>query len=152
MRTRRLLFLLAGLLAVVPIGAQAPRARDFRTICDTLEARLKRRTTVDYHLSVSRVSVSGKRLNLTFNNNLSYFPWHSDDVAWFRSELQKEWKWSAYSLGLIQTNRYELGELATPVLGADGNPSADYKHKVRARARPRRASSSAPARGAGSRA
>ena len=131
MKSRRFLLLLAGLLAVLPLSAQAPRARDFRTICDTLEARLKRRTTVDYQLSVSRVSVSGKKLNLTFNNNLSYFPWHSEDVRWFRAELEKEWKWKDYGLGLIQTNRYELGELATPVLGSDGQPSADYAHKTR---------------------
>ncbi len=131
MRTRRLILLLAGLLAVLPAGAQAPRARDFRTICDTLQARLKRRTTVDYRLSVSRVTVSGKKLNLTFNNNLSYFPWHENDVTWFRAELEKEWKWKDYGLGLIQTNRYELGELATPVLGSDGNPSADYSFKIK---------------------
>ena len=131
MSKRRLILLLAGLLAMLPAGAQAPRARDFRTICDTLQARLKRRTTVDYALSVSRVTVSGKKLNLTFNNNLSYFPWHTQDVTWFRAQLEKEWKWKDYELGLIQTNRYELGELATPVLGSDGNPSADYSFKTK---------------------
>ena len=131
MKSRRILLLLAGLLAALPLSAQAPRARDFRTICDTLEARLKRRTTVDYQLNVSRVAVSGKQLNLTFNNNLSYFPWHSADVTWFRAELQKEWKWKDYSLGRILTNKYELSELAVPVLGSDGQPSADYAFKAR---------------------
>ena len=131
MKSRRILLLLAGLLATLPLSAQAPRARDFRTICDTLEARLKRRTTVDYQLNVSRVAVSGKQLNLTFNNNLSYFPWHSADVTWFRAELQKEWKWKDYSLGRILTNKYELSELAVPVLGSDGQPSADYAFKAR---------------------
>ena len=131
MSQRRLILLLAGLLAVLPVGAQAPRARDFRTICDTLAARLQRRTSVDYRLSVSRVTVNGKNLNLTFNNNLSYFPWHDEDVTWFRAQLEKEWKWKDYGLGLIQTNRYELGELATPVLGSSGNPSADYSFKTK---------------------
>ena len=128
-RSRRLLLILAGLLSVLPLSGQ-PRTRDFRTICDTLAARLKRRTTVDYRVSVSKVQVSGKTLDLTFNNNLSYFPWHDNDVTWFREELEKEWKWKDYTPGKILTNRYELEELATPVLGANGKPSADYAFKT----------------------
>ena len=127
--TRRLILLLTALLSVLPLSGQ-PRTREFRTLCDTLAARLKRRTTVDYRLSVSKVQASGKKLNLTFNNNLSYFPWHEQDVAWVRKELEKEWTWKDYTPGKIITNKYELEELATPVLGADGKPSADYAFKT----------------------
>ena len=126
-RFRRIILLLAGLLAVLPLSGQ-PRARDFRTLCDTLSARLKRRTTVDYRLSVSKVQAKGKTLNLTFNNNLSYFPWHEQDVTWFREQLKKEWTWKDYTPGKILTNKYELEELTTPVLGSDGKPS-DYAFK-----------------------
>ena len=129
MRIRRLSLLLAGLLSVLPLSGQAPRVRDFRTVCDTLAARLKRRTTVDYRLSVSKIEVTGSTLDLTFNNNLSYFPWHAKDVEWFRGQLEKEWKWKDYTPGKIITNKYELEELATPVLGADGKPS-DYAFKA----------------------
>ena len=111
-RFRRIILLLAGLLAVLPLSGQ-PRARDFRTLCDTLSARLKRRTTVDYRLSVSKVQAKGKTLNLTFNNNLSYFPWHEQDVTWFREQLKKEWTWKDYTPGKILTNKYELEELTT---------------------------------------
>jgi N-acetylmuramoyl-L-alanine amidase len=124
-RSRRLILILAGLLSVLPLSGQPPRARDFRTVCDTLAARLKRRTTVDYGLSVTKVQVNGSKLDLTFSNNLSYFPWHEKDVTWFRRELEKEWSWKDYTPGKILTNRYELEELATPVLGSDGKPS-DY--------------------------
>ena len=127
-RFRRIILLLAGLLSVLPLSGQ-PRARDFRTLCDTLSARLKRRTTVDYKLSVSKVQAKGKTLNLTFNNNLSYFPWHEQDVTWFREQLKKEWTWKDYTPGKILTNKYELEELATPVLGSDGKPS-DYAFKT----------------------
>ena len=127
--TRRLILLLTALLSVLPLSGQ-PRTREFRTLCDTLAARLKRRTTVDYRLSVSKVQVSGKTLNLTFNNNLSYFPWHEQDVTWFREELGKEWTWKDYSPGKILTNKYELEELATPALGSNGKPSADYAFKT----------------------
>ena len=123
-QTRTLLTaLLTAFLAVLPAAAQAPRIRDLRPICDTLTARLLRRTTVDYRVSVTKVEVKGDKLDITFNNNLSYFPWHEADVKWFRDQLEKEWRWNSYKPGKLTTNRYELEELATPVLGNDGKPS-----------------------------
>ncbi|MBP5625332.1 MAG: hypothetical protein J6W98_00260, partial [Bacteroidales bacterium] len=123
-KTRPLLTaILTVLLTALPAAAQAPRIRDLRPICDTLAARLQRRTTVDYRISATRVEVKGDKLDITFNNNLSYFPWHEADVAWFREQLEKEWRWSNYKPGRIVTNRYELEDLATPVLGNDGKPS-----------------------------
>ena len=125
--TRKSLLLLTGLLSVLPLAAQAPGTRDFRVVCDTLSARLKRRTTVDFRLSVSKVQQQGNTLDLTFNANLSYFPWHPADVEWFRAQLTKEWKWKDYTPGRIITNNYELEDLATPALKANGRPS-DYAH------------------------
>ncbi|MCR5352647.1 MAG: xanthan lyase [Bacteroidales bacterium] len=118
-----LLALLILLLSFQPLGAQVPRVRDFRTLNDTLSARLLRRTTVDYHVAVTRVRVKGDKLDLTFNNNLSYYPWHEADVAWFRQQLEKEWRWKDYTPGRILTNRYNLEDLVTPILGASGQPS-----------------------------
>ncbi len=115
--------LLTVFLTVLPAAAQAPRIRDLRPICDTLTARLHRRTTVDYRVTATKIKVSGNKLDITFNNNLSYFPWHEADVAWFRQQLEKEWRWKDYQPGRIITNRYELEELATPVLGSNGKPS-----------------------------
>ena len=90
MTLRRLPALLLGLLLILPAAAQTvPRTREFRPLCDTLAARLKRRTSVDFRLSVSKVTRNGNALDLTFNANLSYFLWHSDDVTWFREQLGK---------------------------------------------------------------
>ena len=122
----RLSFLLLSLLLALPAGGQtAPRARDFRVICDTLSRRLERRTSVHNRFSVSKVAQNGKALDLTFSADLSNYPWHSADVQWFREQLQQEWKFDGFTPGRILTNRYELEELATPVLRADGKPS-DY--------------------------
>ena len=120
--------LLCLLLALQASGQGVPRTRDFRVICDTLSARLERRTSVHQRVSVTKVETSGSVLNLTFNADLSYYPWHDADVEWFRAELQKEWKFDGYTPGRLITNRYELSELATPTLSSDGKPS-DYFHK-----------------------
>lgn len=125
LQRHRLLTLLTGLLLVLPASGQAPRVRDLRPLCDSLTARLKRRTTVDFRVSVSSTEVRGHLIDLTFNNNLSYFPWHEADVAWFREQIAKEWKWKDWQPGRILTNHYELDELVTPTLRSDGKPS-DY--------------------------
>lgn len=123
---RRLTVLLLGLSLALPAGGQTvPRTRDFRTICDTLAGRLERRTSVNNRISVTKVARSGDRLDLTFNAELSYYPWHDSDVEWFRAQLEQEWRFDGFRPGRIFTNRYELGELATPVLHNDGQPS-DY--------------------------
>ena len=68
-QTRPLLTaLLTAFLTVLPAAAQAPRIRDLRPICDTLTARLLRRTTVDYRVSVSKVEVKGDKLDITFKS------------------------------------------------------------------------------------
>jgi len=111
---RRLPALLLSLMLVLPAAGQTvPRTRDFRPLCDTLAARLKRRTTVDFRLSVSRIRRNGSELDLTFNANLSYFPWHDDDVQWFREQLRGEWSFQGFTPGRIRTNGYELDELVT---------------------------------------
>ena len=128
--TRHLPALLLSLLLALPVSGQTvPRTRDFRTICDTLGARLERRTSVHQRISVTKVTQSGSTLDLTFNADLSYYPWHTADVEWFRAELNKEWTFKDFTPGKLITNRYELDELATPTLGSDGKPS-DYVHKT----------------------
>ena len=132
--TRRpaLLTAILLILAILPAkGQSVPRARDFRVVCDTLSARLQRRTTVRHRLSVTKVEASGKTLDLTFNADLSYYPWHAADVEWFKGQLAKEFETVTkdYTPGKVISNRYELEELATPTLRTDGRPS-DYAFKT----------------------
>ena len=121
--------LLCLALALPAAGQNVPRTRDFRTLCDTLSQRLERRTSVHDRISVTKVTRNGNTLDLTFNANLSYYPWHSADVEWFRAELNKEWPFKDFTPGKLISNRYELDELATPLLRADGKPSA-FVHSV----------------------
>ena len=59
MNRTRLPFFLLGLLLALPLSGQSvPRARDFRTVCDTLSARLERRTSVHQRISVTMKGLS----------------------------------------------------------------------------------------------
>ncbi len=122
---------LALLALTAPSGYAAPRARDFQGICDSLRSALRERTGVDQELSMSRVRVNGKNLDLYFSSELSYYPWHEDDVQWFRAKLLEDWNSVAkgYGIGRIFTNRYELHELVLPPLRNNGHP-VGYERSV----------------------
>ena len=129
---RRLPTLLLSLVLALPLAGQTvPRARDFRVMCDSLSARLERRTSVHHRLSISKIEQSGNTLDLTFNADLSYYPWHSADIEWFRGQLEKEFTsvTKDFTPGKVITNRYEIEELATPTLRTNGKPS-NYEFKT----------------------
>lgn len=127
MKLRRIV-LLAALFLTAAAGAYAatPRTRDFQPMCDSLRTLLLERMKVDQdNLRVTRVRTRNSTLDLYFSSELSYYPWHEDDVKWFRSKVQSLWGEAAkgYMLGKIFTNRYELPQLSLPVMGNDGQPS-----------------------------
>lgn len=120
--------LLAALLlaAAVVSASAAPKARDFEQVCDSLRTLLFERTGVDQKdLRMSRTRVSGSSIDLYFSQELSYYPWHDDDVRWFRTTLRSLSKdiLGNYRLRNIYSNRYELSELTLPRMGNDGSPS-----------------------------
>lgn len=118
------------LLCALPMHG-APKARDFSAACDSLSARLKRRSGVDMALKMVKVTPRGNELDLYFSSELSYYPWHDEDIAWFRRQLDELWIREAqgYRPGRIFSNRYELPELSLPSIGADGVPS-EYKRSI----------------------
>lgn len=131
MKTRPLLSIII-LLSIFTSAQAAPRARDFNAVCDSLRVRLLERMGVEQEeLKVTRVVARGSSLNLHFSAELSYYPWHEEDVEWFRNQLVKEWKDVAgsYRLGNIYTNRYELSQLVLPHLHKQGLPSG-YRHSI----------------------
>ena len=104
-------------------AASVPRARDFAPICDTLRIRLLAHTGVDQKLKMNKVVVKGSSLDLYFSPELSYYPWHEEDLEWFYRELRSEMKsLGGYGIGEIFTNRYRLQDLVLPQLGNDGEP------------------------------
>ena len=119
------LTLLLALICMTDAMA-APRARDFRPICDTLRVRLLAHTGVDQKLKVNKVVARGANLDIYFSPELSYYPWYEGDLDWFLRKLRSEMgglggKWG---VGEIFTNRYRLQDLVLPREGNDGQPSA----------------------------
>jgi hypothetical protein len=126
---KRLLTLLTLLALCCLLGleaAAAPRAKDFAPVCDTLRVRLLAHTGVDQKLRMNKVKVRGGKLDLYFSAELSYYPWHAEDLDWFYRELKGEMASIAgdSSLGEVYTNGYSLSELVLPQPGSDGKPSA----------------------------
>lgn len=112
--------------SVIPAAAQnAPRVKDLEPMCDSLQARLQRRTTVDGKVTLSNVMKRGSELDLYFSTDLAYYPWHKTDVDWFTSQVTKELSRSAkgFTLGRIFCRKTELSEYITPVRGNGGKPS-----------------------------
>ncbi len=120
-----LLYMAAAALCPGEAAAGTPRPEDFTPVCDTLRIRLLAHTGVDQKLKMNSVRARGRKLDLYFSPELSYYPWHEEDLEWFYRELRSEMRSVAggYSLGNIYTNRYRLPELVLPQLGSDGNPS-----------------------------
>ena len=108
------------------------RTKDFQPVCDSLLTLLKERTGVEEdRLSITRVRQHGTTFDLYFSSQLSYYPWHEEDIDWFRATLSGLCDSIADGsrLGRIYTNRYELPQLALPHKGSDGRPSG-YGHSI----------------------
>ena len=125
-----LLLLLAGAPA---FGAPVPRAADFKTVCDTLTARCNRRFRVVSKVSISKVYLKNDALDLYFNSSLADYPWHRDDISWFRSELacEAETVLNGYRIGSCRSAGLRLEDLLTPRLSRDGK-SPDFAYRVEA--------------------
>ena len=73
----------------------AQSVKEFKTECDSLQARLQRRTSVKASVSATKVERQGNTLSFHFNQSLGDFPWRTEDAEWFISQL-KELLPSAY--------------------------------------------------------
>ena len=80
---KRLLLTLLLAAATLPAFSQNPRARDFSTAVDSLQARLQRKTGVISPFKLEKVLVRGSVLDFYFSQNMSAFPWRTEDVGWF---------------------------------------------------------------------
>ena len=131
MKTRLLSTAAAFLIAASAFAQTTPKAAAFKPLCDTLRNRLQERTTVYQDIKLTKVMKRGKVLDLYFNAELSYYPWHKGDDRWFIAQVKEGWDDVAkgFELGKIYTNRYELEELSTPLIGNSGKPSG-YSDRI----------------------
>ncbi len=123
---KKFLLLFSVLILSTTLQAQQrPGARAFLEATDSLQQRLKRRTTVDTPLKLEKVTARGSALDFYFSQELADYPWRKEDVPWFREQLQTLGKeqLGTYSIGNIYAKRQNLKELPMPQLTRDGNPS-----------------------------
>ena len=119
---KRLFLIVALAAAALPLQAQKPRAKDFDTVCDSLQQRFFRRTGVVSYFKVDKALVRGKTVDLYFTQNASAFPWRDGDPAWFRRQVESL-SGSArrgYKLGSLFVGRQATADLPMPELTADG--------------------------------
>ena len=121
-----ILILLFASLGIDIHAQRTPVPSDFTQACDSLSARLQRKTTVKSELKVYRVVKRASFLDITFTNTLSDYPWNKALNSWFRKELSSELEnvTKSYKLGRISTRNCSLDELTLPEPGTDGKAAS----------------------------
>ena len=130
MRARIYTILIALFLFCSQAGAQEVSRAAFAPACDSLRTLLQERTTVLTDLSLERILRRSSQLDFYFSVELGDYPWHSQDVSWFKSALRSLFPrdYSSYSVGNIYVRRNNLNSYITPELGFDGKPAEDTYH------------------------
>ena len=91
---RKLFLALTLALTILPCQAQkAPRARDFNTVTDSLQQRLRRRTGVTSRFKIEKVSARGNALDFHFSQNMLGQPFRKGDInldVWIHNALDSD--------------------------------------------------------------
>ena len=117
---KKLLLSLTLALAFLPSPAQTPRARDFSTVTDSLQVRLKRRTGVTSNFKLEKVLVRGNALDFYFSQNLLGQPYRKGDITWLTEQIQElgKGKLGKYKVGNLYARGQRLAGLSQPQLTA----------------------------------
>lgn len=105
--------------------AAAQTRGEFKECCDTLTARLQKRTGVKSDsLELRKVLRRGGSIDFYFERTLGDYPWHDGDIEWFRRELKSLFpvKYAGRSVGEVFSRRSPLKDLVTPALSSGGSP------------------------------
>ena len=119
-------FLLSVTLILSGLTLQGQTAQEFKSVTDTLRARLHRRTSVDASLKLNRVTKRGTTLNFIFSKELGDYPWRTNDQEWFEEQLRALMPsaYRSYKIGDILADKDTLGNLLMPPLTATGKPAS----------------------------
>lgn len=122
--------LLPLFISTESLAQNQPSRKEVKVLCDTLTARTQRRLGGYWKVETKDVRKTGQTLDFRFTDDLIYWPWHADDVKWFREELDKELdRLCGLRSGRIEARGLTLDELITPGLGRKGGFSSDYKYR-----------------------
>lgn len=129
---RHILTILAAFAFSLAAYGQSAIVRDFKPACDSLATLIKERNTITGKLTLQAVMKRGSTLDFYFTESLSDYPWHEEDIRWFRTTLKSLYpdKYRKYGLGEIYGKRIAYSKLTTPHLTYDGNPSGS-KHSIK---------------------
>jgi len=119
-------FLLFVTLILSGLTLQGQTAQEFKSVTDTLRARLHRRTSVDASLKLNRVMKRGTTLNFIFSKELGDYPWRTNDKEWFEEQLRTLMPsaYRSYKVGDILADKDTLDNLLMPPLTATGKPAS----------------------------
>ena len=127
---KTLTVILLSLLSAGAMYAQGvPRVSDFGVVCDSLTARCNRRFGVVSRVTMEKLSLNEDKLDFRFNRTLSDYPWHEEDVSWFREQFTKEGEKALQGkeAGTFTVSGNRLEDLITPVLTRNGkSPAFEY--------------------------
>ncbi len=123
-------FILCFALGLAASG-QSSIVKDFKPVCDTLDARLKQNRDIKGQLKLKSVMKRGTALDFYFTESLGDYPWREGEPEWFKKELKKLFpdSYRRYGVGAIYSKRIKLEELVTTELGFDGSP-VDFKYRT----------------------
>ena len=130
MRARISAILLALSLLCFLANAQEVSRTAFEPVCESLRMLLQERTSVSTDLTLERILRRSSQLDFYFSVELGDYPWHEEDVKWFKSALRSLFPkdYSSYSVGNIYVRRNNLNSYITPELGFDGKPAESTYH------------------------
>ena len=119
-------YLLLVTLLLAGFTGQAQTAKEFKAATDSLRSRLRRRTTVDAALKLSRVTKRGTTLDFTFSKELGDYPWRPNDKEWFEEQLRALMPsaYRSFRIGEILVDKDTLDNLLMPPLTATGKPAS----------------------------
>jgi len=126
---RKFVIIAALALAFVPSFAQQLPDRDLLDeMCDTLTVKAKEHFKTESVIELGRALKRGKVLDLYFTQDASFFPWHPEDLKWFRKEVRDELSklTTGLELGNLFASRERLDSYCTHPAGNSGknNPYA----------------------------
>lgn len=111
-------------LCLCASAQNAPVRNNFNAACDSLSARLQRRTGVTASVKIKKLVNHDGLTDFYFDKEFSDWPWRAGDYNWLRNELSDALAGvsTSYKLGKIYANGVLLEELYTPAVDNDGKP------------------------------
>ena len=122
------------LLTAFANGINAQKVSEFKPAVDSVQVRMKERTTVKVDLKLKKIVPRENYLDFYFTSTLGDYPWRRTDISWFKSRLKDAFpaKWRARAVGHIYVGDNRLDTYVMPAINGSGKPiSSVFRAKDR---------------------